>query len=90
MMEGGWETFKPTENDHRVMLMKGCEEPIWRDCIPEYLNIESKIEVQFFWQYKSLGWPYTGGWAEQPAQLVDVVFLLESENGKRIKALQNG
>jgi hypothetical protein len=90
MMEGGWEKYKPTENDHRVMVMRGCDIEVWRDRIPEYLSIEYKTEVQFFWQYKNLGWPYVGGWAEQPAQLVDIVFLLESENGKRIKAFQNG
>ena len=33
--------------------------------------------IDFFAQYKTMGWPYRGGWAEQPARLPQSVMLLD-------------
>ncbi len=91
-MEGkGWEKYKPVESDiGREMLVRGCDYAIRRDLMPEYFTGENFAKINFYWQYKTLGWPYLGGWAEQPGDLVDVVLLLENENGKRLKASTNG
>lgn len=54
-----------------------------RDRIPSYFTKEAMEQISFFRTYKLLGWPYSGGWAEQPAQLVDVISVLEGELSKR-------
>lgn len=56
-----------------------------RDEIPSYFTGENVSRIEFYYRYKTFGWPYAGGWAEQPAHLVDIVELLEGEMGKRIK-----
>jgi hypothetical protein len=56
-----------------------------RSRIPEYLSRDNLDKINFYWHYKAFGWPYLGGWAEQPAHLVDIIFCLESELGKRQK-----
>lgn len=85
---GGWEEYKPTVLDFpgREMVMPGCDYKVERRKIPEYLARDEIEMIRFFWQWKSLGWPFSGGWAEQPANLVDVVFLLEGEYTKWMTA----
>jgi hypothetical protein len=56
-----------------------------RDEIPSYFTEENVKRIEFYYRYKAFGWPYAGGWAEQPAGLVDIVELLEGEMGKRVK-----
>jgi hypothetical protein len=53
--------------------------------IPSYFTPDNIAKINFYWAWKTLGWPYSGGWAEQPAQLIDIVMTLESEMGKRAK-----
>ncbi len=33
--------------------------------------------IAFFLRWKMMGWPYRGGWAEQPARLIEIVELLD-------------
>ncbi len=33
--------------------------------------------IAFFVRWKMMGWPYRGGWAEQPARLIEIVELLD-------------
>ena len=33
--------------------------------------------IAFFLRWKMMGWPYRGGWAEQPARLFEIVELLD-------------
>ncbi|MEA4864179.1 MAG: hypothetical protein VB088_02135 [Sphaerochaeta sp.] len=33
--------------------------------------------IAFFLRWKMMGWPYLGGWAEQPARLFEIVELLD-------------
>ena len=33
--------------------------------------------IGFYWRYRTMGWPYSGGWAEQPALLSQTVELLD-------------
>ncbi|MFA5376861.1 MAG: hypothetical protein WC455_14015 [Dehalococcoidia bacterium] len=83
-MEGGWEDYKPKPSDKgRVMVLYGHE--IERSEIPSYLVYDNQKKIEFYWKYKVFGWPYAGGWAEQPAYLLDIIELLESELGKRQK-----
>jgi hypothetical protein len=56
-----------------------------RDEISSYFTEELARRIEFYYRYKAFGWPYAGGWAEQPAHLVDIVELLEGEMGKRVK-----
>lgn len=56
-----------------------------RSEIPSYFTEENTRKIEFFYRYKAFGWPYAGGWAEQPAVLVDIVEVCEGEIGKRAK-----
>lgn len=52
--------------------------------IPSYFTEFHTQCIQFYFRYKTFGWPYAGGWAEQPARLFDIVEICESEMGKRV------
>jgi hypothetical protein len=45
-------------------------------------------------RWKRFGWPYAGGWAEQPARVFDVIEALETEFGAieadRMEKAKNG
>jgi hypothetical protein len=81
-LEGGWEKYIPSERDiGREMILRG--HSIKRQDIPTYFTYENMQRIEFFWKYKTLGLPFSGGWAEQPAYLVDIIIALETEIGKR-------
>jgi hypothetical protein len=63
------------------MVFHGYE--VRREDIPSYFCRDNAERIAFYYRYKTFGWPYAGGWAEQPAGLVDIVELLEGEIGKR-------
>ena len=86
-MEGGWDKYEPTPRDAgRIMVIQGCDYKIERSRVKEYLTEDAMERIAFYWRWKTLGWPYLGGWAEQPADLADIAFLLDAENSKRIAA----
>ena len=61
--------------------------------IPKYINWN--IEKVRWWKYYNrYGFPYSGGWAEQPAIFMDVIELLENEyislSVKQAKGISTG
>lgn len=69
------------------MIIPGSEILVEKDKIAGYFHDPELVaQLNFFYRYKVMGWPYSGGWAEQPAKFVDVVETLEVESGKRLKA----
>lgn len=83
----GWQDYQPTDRDFpgRVLVLEKAPYKVERRLIPSYFTEENAAKIAFFWQYKNLGWPYSGGWAEQPGHIVDVVMTLEQELGRRAK-----
>jgi hypothetical protein len=81
-MDGGWEGYKPKPEDAgRIMVLRGYG--VERARIPEYFNTENDKKLGFYFKYKLFGWPFGGGWAEQPAYLLDIVERLETESRKK-------
>ena len=37
--------------------------------------------LQFYVDFQLLGLPFTGGWAEQPAHVIDIIKALKEEDG---------
>ena len=62
------------------MVLKGVE--IRRDKIGEYLKHDITKYIEFFMNYKYFGFPYLGGWDEQPVHALDIIKLLEIEEQK--------
>lgn len=51
---------------------------IERRRIPEVFNETYWSALIVYNRFKIMGFPFTGGWAEQPAQIVDVIEAFES------------
>jgi hypothetical protein len=52
-----------------------------RGTIPDILGDQELMGYIEWWVlWKKFGWPFSGGWAEQPAVYFDVVELLEAES----------
>jgi hypothetical protein len=66
-----------------MMIIPGTEIIVERVRIPEYFNRDTDAQLNFYLRYKMFGWPFLGGWAEQPAYLVDIVERLEVESNKK-------
>lgn len=62
------------------MVLHGYE--VERARIPEYLNGDHLQYVEWWLKWKKFGFPYSGGWAEQPAIYMDVLEVLEAETDK--------
>jgi hypothetical protein len=45
--------------------------------IPRYRTPEFAVAVEVWRLWRRFGWPYAGGWAEQPARVVDYVEVIE-------------
>ena len=65
------------------MVLWGYE--ICRKDIPMYFTDTAARAVHLWQMYKLFGWPFAGGWAEQPAYIVDIIETLELEARKRDK-----
>lgn len=50
--------------------------------IPEYLKGDYSQHIEWWLKWKKFGFPYAGGWAEQPAIYMDVIETLEGEVDK--------
>jgi hypothetical protein len=70
-----------------MMVLWGYE--ICRRDIPKYLTPRLRSRVHIWENYRRFGLPFAGGWAEQPAVVMDVIELLEDELAKR-KAQRGG
>lgn len=62
------------------MILKGCE--IRRDKLPEYFTPDNMQYIEYYINYRTFGFPYIGGWAEQPCHVLDLIKTLEMENNK--------
>ena len=62
------------------MILKGVEIERWR--IPEYLKHDIIKYIEFYLNYKFFGFPYLGGWDEQPVHALDIIKTLEIEERK--------
>jgi len=63
------------------MVLWGHE--VWRAKIPEYCTAEAAGAIGLWQNWKMFGMPFAGGWAEQPAVVMDVLEVLEAEWRKR-------
>ena len=46
--------------------------------IPAILKNEAGLEaIQFFLRFKRYGLPFSGGWAEQPERLIEIIDILD-------------
>ena len=62
------------------MILKGCE--IRRDHIHDYFTPENMQYIEYYMSYDTFGFPYTGGWAEQPCHVLDLIKTLKREHYK--------
>ena len=49
-------------------------------CPQKLVTMKVLEQVGLWARWKRYGWPYAGGWAEQPARLFDVVDAVEGES----------
>ena len=61
-----------------------------RDRIPEYMTADALSAVELWRKWKMFGFPFSGGWAEQPAVVVDVLETLEAEAQKQQTEVTHG
>lgn len=83
-----WRKYKPTSTDIRsgyIMWVFGC--PVERWHIQDYFTPQIMRQIDLYWKIKQYGWPYSGGWADQPANIFGLVCILDNEMEKR-KCLQ--
>ena len=52
---------------------------IRRDMIRDYFTDYNIMSIKLWKNYKKYGWPYVGGWAQQPSFVYDVIETIESE-----------
>lgn len=79
-LEGAWEGHP---RDNRIIVRLGDEIP--RKHIPWAVN--RYIHLFDAWQkWKTFGLPYSGGWADQPAPLMDVLNRLEHAHAEWMTA----
>jgi len=78
-----WMHYKPRESDRDRYFVRGGQR-IHRYDIPSYFCEENMRLIGFWLKYRKYGLPYHGGWAEQPAVVMDVIDTLETEAEKKI------
>ena len=68
-------TGKLIQSGYRFKVKK-CFQKEAEECIEE---------INFFYRYKSFGFPYAGGWAYMPSYLLKIIEILDVENSyKRV------
>jgi len=67
----------------REYLIPKTEYVIKRGDIPGYFTETNFLQIEMWNQYKLLGLPFGGGWAEHPAVYIDIILALEAESNKR-------
>ena len=65
------------------MVLWGYE--IERGDIQKYFTKEIDEQLEVYAYYCKFGFPYIGGWAEQPAVFIDICSTLIDEGNKRAK-----
>ena len=77
----GWQGWIPRPDDRREMVLYGYA--IRRCEIPGYFTDDVLSALDLWQTYRIFGLPYAGGWAEQPARLMDVIRTIETEARRR-------
>ncbi|MFZ7132247.1 MAG: hypothetical protein ACOWWR_07810 [Eubacteriales bacterium] len=80
-MEGYTSSFQPLygAKDRKQTLKNGVE--VIRADIPTYFHDMFSVDcVNFFTKYKDFGFPYSGGWAEQLNQHMEIITTLTSQD----------
>lgn len=65
--------------------MKVGREFIERRKVPEFFNEEYWSALIIYNRYKKFGFPYSGGWAEQPAHLIELIEALDDARAAAIE-----
>jgi len=84
-MEGDWINYKPGDDGNRKLIIDTIEtgereaEIIRRKDIPEYFTPNIKAVINQYWKCSRYGFPYMGGWAEQPCIAMDIIWALDNE-----------
>ena len=85
MSEG--EKFDCNECTARDKTVRGCDgsrkwkvgrHEVW-GCPQKLVTTEALEKIGLWGRWKRYGWPYAGGWAEQPARVFDIVDAVEGE-----------
>lgn len=58
-------------------MWEGRLNPVFHSQIPDYVDGELYSAVNLWNRWKSFGLPFGGGWAEQPAHVVDAIEAVE-------------
>jgi hypothetical protein len=97
--EKGWDCEKCTARDKDARGCRGKRK--WkvgsfeyRGCPQRLVNREFGEAMSLYVRYKNFGWPFSGGWGEQPARFFDMIEAFENESNfltnQRIEKVQNG
>lgn len=85
-MEGNWLHYEPGDDGDRKLLVASMQTPgreaevIKRKDIPGLFPPEVRQVIGYYWTAKKYGLPYSGGWAEQPAIIMDIITALDNED----------
>lgn len=85
-MEGDWINYVPGDDGKRKLLISTMEtanremEIIRREDVPEIFTPEVKQMISYYYYTKRYGLPYSGGWAEQPCIVMDIINTLDNED----------
>jgi hypothetical protein len=66
----------------------------YRGCPQKLVNKEFAEAMSLYARWKNFGWPFSGGWGDQPAQFFDIIEAFENESNfltnQRIERAKNG
>ncbi len=65
------------------MILPPTEYVVVKGDIPGYFNDTTMAQMSMWEMYKLFGFPYSGGYDEQPAVYMDIIQALETECAKR-------
>ena len=81
-MSERWTDYVPTSEDkNRTAIIHGAV-AYTRGKVHEYLSRENLEAIDFYNRYRTFGFAYAGGWAEQPARHIDLLYILDAEHGR--------
>jgi hypothetical protein len=88
-MDGKGKTFDCSKCNERDKEARGCRgKRKWKVGSQEYYGCPNRLQeeewirkaIHLWARWKNYGWPYAGGWAEQPARVFDVIEAVENES----------
>lgn len=79
----GWNNYKLRDYDRgETFPIGGYLVKRWL-LFTDYLCKENLYLISLYYKIKKYGWPHGGGWAEQKADIFNLVFILDEEIRKR-------